>query len=525
MIRKLLLLAGLMHCAHSLLQAQSLDVSFNTTGFYQTLGGWQHGGSAAQVLVQPDGKIVTVGMSVNNNYVVLPTVVRMLPGGLPDPTFGMNGQGWITGFNFMINPFDAKLQSDGKIVITGMAQPGMESQGFIARFLPNGYPDLSFSQDGIEFYAPETTTVYFKRIAIQPDGKYVTGGMITDGYHATNVIARFHPDGTPDSTFGITKPGYTYGNYLTEFSDMNDLAMLSDGDFLLTGSHYPGFGINSLMVQCYTSTGGFKPSFGVNGIGQYYVSFSSDNIGQAIAANSNGEIYIAGYTVNYPPGLGMGVGDGIYLKLDSVGNLDSSFAGVGYTTVSMGVMTDVPVRMLLQPDGKLLSVGYTDDHPYTGGWYAPDFDYGLCRLNPNGTIDSTFDGDGVFIQPFTLGGDLPKGLALQPDGKILVAGENSLLNYTQLSVARFGFSTATAIEELSSGQVVVYPNPVSSYVSIDLRNGSVPDRLMVLDASGRCVLEQQQSASADVSSLSNGAYVLQVFSERECYKVKLMIVH
>ena len=526
MIRKLLLLAGLLPWAPTFIQAQSLDVSFNTTGYYQTLGGWQHSGSAAQVLVQPDGKIVTVGMALDGNYTVLPEVVRMLPGGTPDPSFGVNGHGWLTGFTFLINPLDACLQTDGKIVVTGMAQPGTESQGFIARFLSNGIPDLSFSQDGIEFYAPEIANVFFKRLIIQPDGKYVVGGMITDSYHATNLIARFLPDGTPDSTFGITQPGFTYGNYLTEFSGMYDMAMQSDGKILLTGDHYSGTGVNSVLVERYTGNGNVDSSFGVNGSANHFVSSNSDNMGQAIVVNSDGDIYVSGYVVNFPPGLGFGVGDGIYLRLDSIGNLNPAFAGVGYTTISMGGMTDVPVRLLQQPDGKLISVGYTDDHPYTGGWYAPDFDYGLCRINPDGSLDSAFGNNGVFIQAFSVGNDLPKGMALQADGKILVAGENSLSIYTQLSVARFGFNSATGLQEdLNAGTMVVYPNPADNIVRIALKDNEVPSRVVVMDQAGKCVLEQHHCAAVNVSSLNDGAYLLQVFSEGSSSVRKLMIVH
>ena len=74
----------------------------------------------------------------------------------------------------------------------------------------------------------------------------------------------------------------------------------------------------------------------------------------------------------------------------------------------------------IQVDGRLVVVGYT--RPFGGiGTNPPDF--ALARYNPNGSLDSGFDGDGKVSTGFTAGWeDRGLGVAIAPDGKIVAAG-------------------------------------------------------------------------------------------------------
>lgn len=503
--------------------AQSLDPGFNITGSYQSLGLWQKGGSAAKVLVQPDDKIVAVGMEIDNSYTVTPFVYRMHPNGAPDISFGVGGRNWINGYSFLINPMDAALQPDGKIVLAGMAQTGLYSEGFIARFLANGFPDTSFSQDGIAFYAPEPVSVYFKRVAIQPDGQIVAGGMITDDIHTSALVARFNPDGSPDAAFGVTKPGFTYGNFQSDYKTMNDMAIQQDGRILFCGDLYNGTGSNLILVQRYLPSGIFDTSFASGGEGTYKVNPVSDNIGNGIVVTDSGNIFVGGYTITYLPAAGFGVGDGIYLCLDSLGNENPAFAGTGKLIFSTGQMTDVVVDLLLQPDGKVLGLSYTDDHPHQGGFYLPDFDIGISRVNPDGSLDSLFGTNGVFIQPFSLNDDVPRGGALQPDGKILVAGENDFGALTQFNVSRFGF-TASGLMSYDADFFQLFPNPGSDVINVRLPEGATAEVIQVYDHTGRCVLSEPFSPRLDVSALSNGTYSVHLLGPGVTGSGKLIIL-
>ena len=85
----------------------------------------------------------------------------------------------------------------------------------------------------------------------------------------------------------------------------------------------------------------------------------------------------------------------------------------------MGAGLDVGLALALQPDGKLVMAGETVEAP-------SDFsisDFALARYLPNGTLDPTFSGDGKVTTDFVSDYDEARALALQPDGKIVVAGD------------------------------------------------------------------------------------------------------
>jgi hypothetical protein len=71
---------------------------------------------------------------------------------------------------------------------------------------------------------------------------------------------------------------------------------------------------------------------------------------------------------------------------------------------------DYAVGMALTPDGKIVVVGqhYAENNPT---------EIALARYNPNGTLDTTFDGDGRSLQRITFNGSRPAGVAVQADGR------------------------------------------------------------------------------------------------------------
>ena len=93
--------------------------------------------------------------------------------------------------------------------------------------------------------------------------------------------------------------------------------------------------------------------------------------------------------------------------------IDTSFGtSSGKTITDLGGNYDWANGMLVQPDGKIL---------VTGNGSASDMIYAAVRYNPNGTLDTTFSGDGKLQLDNTYG--WPGGVALQPDGKILLSGD------------------------------------------------------------------------------------------------------
>jgi uncharacterized delta-60 repeat protein len=89
--------------------------------------------------------------------------------------------------------------------------------------------------------------------------------------------------------------------------------------------------------------------------------------------------------------------------------------------------------LIVQPDGKILICGHGFVH------LIPESDFVVLRYNANGTLDAGFGNNGVTITDISGDGgeDVPYGIGLQPDGKIIVAGENNSLSHTGVVVARY----------------------------------------------------------------------------------------
>lgn len=104
-------------------------------------------------------------------------------------------------------------------------------------------------------------------------------------------------------------------------------------------------------------------------------------------------------------------------------HLDTTFAGIGKTNFGFGSNSvEDAYATAIQPDGKIVVVGRTN---IDGSW-----DFAIARLNPDGTRDLTFDGDGLLTVDFNNCVDSAYAVAIQPDGKIVVVGESLAIGGT-----------------------------------------------------------------------------------------------
>lgn len=123
-------------------------------------------------------------------------------------------------------------------------------------------------------------------------------------------------------------------------------------------------------------------------------------------------------------------GDFAVVRYNPNGSLDVTFSGDGKVTTDFASSTDQALAVILQPDGKIIVAGYMET--------ANAIDFALARYNPNGSLDSTFGGNGKVTTDFASNGDFANSIALQPDGKIIVAGETqSPLTSNDFALARF----------------------------------------------------------------------------------------
>ena len=170
------------------------------------------------------------------------------------------------------------------------------------------------------------------------------------------------------------------------------------------------------------AAGSLDPTFGNGGIVITDLGTSADQ-GHAIALQPDGKIVVAGIILGIDT-------DFALARYNSDGSLDSTFDTDGLVVTDFGNNRfDYGYAVTIQPDGKIIIAGESSVTANTS-------DFGLARYTPDGSLDSSFDTDGKVITNF--GGD-EQGYAitLQPDGRIVVAGHNGNGGNYDFALARY----------------------------------------------------------------------------------------
>jgi uncharacterized delta-60 repeat protein len=225
-------------------------------------------------------------------------VARYTNAGTLDPTFGTGGKVMTNIAGRTDLGFAARLQSDGKIVVTGrVADGGGDTPDVgLVRYNVDGTLDTTFGANGIVRVDLTTTGNWDEAsdLAVQVDGRIVVSVQILVGNSFAFGVARFNGDGRLDPSFG------TGGLTTVTFSSLNDLArgiaVQEDGKIVVAGQSANLMHPDVAMARL-TTGGALDPAFG-NG-GRVAVDFfgSIDN-GQAVAIQADGRILVAGAARN-----------------------------------------------------------------------------------------------------------------------------------------------------------------------------------------------------------------------------------
>jgi len=304
------------------------------------------------------------------------------------------------------------VQADGKIVVAAGSYRGeIYDQDFeLVRYNPDGTLDSSFSGDGRQTTDFAGDDDYAGEVAIQADGRIVVTG--TSHHGATNLdfaVARYGADGTLDRSFSGD------GKQTTDFAETQDLggavAIQGDGKIVQAGkSQEPGTARHDFALVRYNADGTLDRSF--SGDGRQTTDFAEDDSVDTVALQPNGKIVVGGVTLQ---GADF-AGDFALARYNPDGTLDRSFSGDGRQTADVAGSDDFGGAAVVQADGKIVVAGHSDQGSATG------FDFALVRYNPDGTLDRSFSGDGKQTTDFAGRGDFGRAAAIQVNGKIVVAG-------------------------------------------------------------------------------------------------------
>ncbi len=268
----------------------TLDNSFSTDGIvfkdFASKYDIPHG-----VALQPDGKIVVVGSTINGTNKEDFALVRYDPDGILD-FYTVTAIGTNSDFANSV-----ALQPDGKIVVAGGAKIGTTYEFAIVRYKPSGVLDQSFSGDGKQLTAIGTGKSIASAMALQADGKIVVVGNTSGTIGQDIAVVRYKADGSLDNSFG------TGGITITDFDNYSNdtptaVCVQPDGKIVVAG--YSGSAPSYFNIVRYNSDGTLDNGFGIGGKMAPDKGTGNHSFAFAGAIQSDGKIAVAGGYDSYP---------------------------------------------------------------------------------------------------------------------------------------------------------------------------------------------------------------------------------
>ena len=308
------------------------------------------------------------------------------------------------------------LQADGKVV-TAVGNK-------VARFNPDGSPDLTFNGTGVRTLTGSPTnpgSVY--DVEVMGDGRIVVGGIVGVSDGQDFYLERFLPNGTPDTSFsgdGVVVTGFKKGGGARD--SVLGIALQGDGKVVAVGEIN---GVGQWGVARFTANGTLDTSFSGDGwLTDAFDKQTRDEFPTAVAVQGDGKIVVRGTAVRSATGR-----DAVVARYTPAGTLDSSFGSGGKAWVDFGAEVGLPytaesrswsANMVVDAAGRVVV-----DATFDVNGVGPKL--GVARLTPSGTLDATFSGNGLLAA-------LPPGysylfgepsLAVQADGKVVVTARGA----------------------------------------------------------------------------------------------------
>lgn len=242
--------------------------------------------------------------------------------------------------------------------------------------------------------------------------------------------------GDPDTSFGFQ------GQLLVDFGPGGHQARavghLPDGRIVVAGSVQEAVFEDACAVAMLLPDGSLDPGFGDQGRVLLDFDPGQANACHDLVVQPDGRIVLAGYRRFGP----VDNESFMVIRLNGDGSLDTRFSNDGYQSINFAPILGARARafaVALQPDGKLVVAGYNRLGP-------GEHDLAVTRLNANGTLDLQFGDDARATLSVAAGSpslDEAWSVAIQDDGRIVLAGESLVAGKTSMVVARLTGSGQT----------------------------------------------------------------------------------
>ena len=505
-----------------------IDANFGTDGvyvFHPAEGiGFGYFDFIYKVLVQEDGKILTVGETRpdGSNYTIY--VSRHNADGTLDNTYGENGIVY-----FAVDPliykncaYDAVLSEDGLLYMTGYTFDYMNNKGFVVCLDENGFENPDFGENGIVVTEYGGGIVY-EAIDIDSKGRCVVAGYLNDEI----VVRRYTTNGELDASFGDNgtvaielDPDPNSHSYAFEIKALEDGKILVCGDKI--SSVDGGMFIWSYLLRL-KANGSLDNTFAENGV-LYLWAGEYAEMALSIAVTPEGKYLVGGHDELYSETPEMPRYESFITRVNTDGVIDETFGTDGFVKIEPFVgegMVNYSYSILSAPDGQIFGTVYSHnkaENTYRGYVY---------NLDKDGNFNEAFAGSGIV--------PLPKAdeeqcelntysIALLGNDKLIVGGFVGFdeSDYTKLYLASVNVKVETndegdnnegteGVEEVQA-EFNIHPNPATSTLFIETAlNENV--KVSIIDLTGRCVKEvelTQTVSSLNIEDVESGVYFISI---------------
>ncbi|MEZ5426592.1 MAG: hypothetical protein R2747_10030 [Pyrinomonadaceae bacterium] len=414
-------------CSANLMAGMIYDETFDDDGLRvaNPFDGSNRRGLASTIEILPDGKYLIGGSAQSVPNVPSQTafaVQRLNPDGTPDTAFGTNGRAlFIFDANAPLPTNVANVmavQADGKILLAGYtasSQPFDSLRATVIRLNADGTIDSTFANSGV-FRSPnvgngniESDSKFFD-LKILPNGNILAVGNVVFG-NSSNEPCQSNQSPWCSSATVLSANGTFLSRTNYKFTPepgarevITDVEIQSDGKWLAVISSEANTA--PFRIVRFDSNGALDGNFAVNGVATITSFFGSNNIlGYSVEIQPDGKILAGGKKNNAV----------VTARFNPNGTLDNSYGVNGLTDAIINESQNIAgYDILLQPDGKILSVGANK----------------LIRFLPNGGRDLSFGPDGELNiapdQTTAIGSVYPIDLARHSDGRIVFAARTTL---------------------------------------------------------------------------------------------------
>jgi uncharacterized delta-60 repeat protein len=374
-------------------------------------------------VLQPDGKIVTVGTCTSGSGATRFCVTRHTAGGTLDSTFGDVSSG---GTAILISSDEnyataVALQRDGKIIVGGYCGASDTTgvgNGYdicLVKLLPNGKLDLSFGTAGVLRQINGGDQI-LTTLVLRPDERIVVGGSSELQGAKTSLLAFYLPNGAADSSPAngslFTLVPYGSGGsaiqsiaFSNETSVYNTTTQLETPAVYFAGQSTGAANLDFFVGYYWTGLGGSNPSTVIpmgNGIDvvRKLIQLPDKSLA-AVGYCNDGTRYVFCAT-----------------RTDDFATLNGEFGTGGKVLLPAFSSTgNYAYSVLAQPDGKLVLAG-----DCAAGVTSK---FCLARLNQDGSLDKTFGANGAGYSVSAAGtgnGDSGRKVMIRPNGALVIAG-------------------------------------------------------------------------------------------------------